>query len=294
MGNRDCMEGIVAAALEVGPLGAASSIQQQAASPRSDESRHKAHCEDKVESELSAPQSETTSRVASCIESVRPAEEVKNPVAAQESAIPKATSSSSTSKAEEVDLSFATFEAKPIKFIKRTMGEARKLLSAKGLEEARNLKYEFTLLDRDSLSKWKVRLSDLNPDGTLAKQLQERGIDKSIDLEISLPNEYPLEPPFVRVVYPYLSGGFIFTHGGICFELLTKKGWAPSFTLPSVAMAVQGIMDLGGVSVKAGGNPQTRTVPEFTEAGARQDARHINSAHNNGEGRTYGSAKLNS
>ena len=30
-------------------------------------------------------------------------------------------------------------------------------------------------------------------------------------------------PPFVRVVYPKLRGGYVFEHGAICFEALTPK-----------------------------------------------------------------------
>ena len=32
-----------------------------------------------------------------------------------------------------------------------------------------------------------------------------------------------MSPPFVRVVYPKLRGGYIFEHGAICFEALTPK-----------------------------------------------------------------------
>jgi len=183
----------------------------------------------------------------------------------------------------EVDLSFATFDNKPLKFVKRTMGEARRLLCNQGVEEGRKLGYEFKLLERTSLAKWAVQLRDLNSEGELFKDLQRMGLDTSVDLEFSLPDGFPLEPPFVRVVYPQLSGAYVFKHGGICFEPLTSKGWAPSMTLPNLAIAIKGILDYGGVRCSGAGDRAQRKVSHFTEEGARNDHRTISSAHRDGK-----------
>lgn len=191
----------------------------------------------------------------------------------------------------DVDLSFVKHEGKPLKFIKRSMGEAKKILCPRGLEDGRKEGFEFRLLDRDNLAKWAVTVRDLNADGQLAKDLIAKGLDTSIDLEISLPNGFPLEPPFVRVVYPQLEGGFVFRHGGICFEPLTPKGWAPSMTLPSLVIAIKGILDMGGVRCTGSGELETRTVKGYTEEAARKDHTHIVSAHQGGDSRTYGSLK---
>lgn len=191
----------------------------------------------------------------------------------------------------EVDLSFAKFDNKPMKFVKRTMGEARKLLCDQGVEEGRKLGYEFRLLDRDNLAKWAVRVRDLNPEGKLLHDLKRLGLDPSVDLEFCLPDGFPLEPPFARVVYPQLAGGYVFEHGGICFEPLTTKGWAPSMTLPALAVAIKGILDFGEVRCTGAGDKQARVVRQYTEAGARRDHQSISSAHRGGEGSTYGSLK---
>lgn len=190
----------------------------------------------------------------------------------------------------EVDLSFAKLEGKPIKFIKRAMGEAKRLLSEKGLAEGRREGLDFSLIDRDNLSKYAVTVRDLNVDGKLHKDLEKHGLESAIDLEISIPDGFPLEPPFVRVLYPQLSGGFVFHRGGICFEPLTQKGWAPSMTLASLCIAVKGIMDMGDVRVSGVGNKATRSVPQYTEEGARKDAKAISDAHRGGDSRTYGRA----
>ena len=46
-----------------------------------------------------------------------------------------------------------------------------------------------------------MKLSDLNKDGKLVKDLLRHKLDPSIDLEISLPDDLPMEPPFARMVH---------------------------------------------------------------------------------------------
>ena len=174
-------------------------------------------------------------------------------------------------KQSDVDLSFVNLEGKPIKFVKRTMGEAKRLLSAEGLKEAEESGYKFSLRDKENLSKWFVQLKDLNPEGKLVADLKKNGLDPCIDLEIILPDGFPMEPPFARVLYPQLRGGYVFERGGICFEPLTKKGWVPSMTLPALAIAIKGIFDYGEVRVGGVGDKATRTVKHYTEEGARKD-----------------------
>jgi len=168
------------------------------------------------------------------------------------------------------------------------MGEAKRLLSPEGLAEAEKSGYKFCLKDKQNLAKWFVQLRDINPDGHLAADLKKHNLDACIDLELILPDGFPMEPPFVRVLYPQLKGGFVFARGGICFEPLTQKGWAPSMTLPNLAIAIKGILDYGEVRVAGIGNRETRTVPHYTEEGARKDQSAISSAHRGGEGNTYG------
>jgi len=116
-------------------------------------------------------------------------------------------------------------------------------------------------------------------------------LENSIDLEMTLPDNYPLGHPFVRVTYPQLRGGYVFERGGICFEPLTAKGWSPSMQLPNLAIAIKGILDYGDVAVAGEGNRAARIVPHYTEEGARKDAKVISDAHQGGDSRTYGSLR---
>merc|ERR1712241_1174842 len=113
----------------------------------------------------------------------------------------------------------------------------------------------------------------------MGKGLMKMGLDRSVDLEFSLPDCFPMEPPLARVLYPQLSGGIVFENGGICFEPLTAKGWVPSMTLPALAVAIKGILDFSGVRCIGAGDRNSRVVRQYTEQGAREDHRIISLAH---------------
>lgn len=78
----------------------------------------------------------------------------------------------------------------------------------------------------DSLYEWNVRLSIVDSESPLhndLKQLKEKGGKDHILLHISYKDNYPFAPPFVRIAYPVLTGGYVLNGGAICMELLTKQ-----------------------------------------------------------------------
>ena len=82
----------------------------------------------------------------------------------------------------------------------------------------------------------------INPDSELYKDLVKHNLP-GVRVEINMPEEFPMAPPFVRVVHPKLEGGFVFPHGAICFEPLTPKGWVCAMGMPNLATAIKGILD---------------------------------------------------
>nr|XP_032649608.1 ubiquitin-conjugating enzyme E2 Q1 isoform X2 [Chelonoidis abingdonii] len=78
----------------------------------------------------------------------------------------------------------------------------------------------------DSLYDWNVKLLKVDEDSALHNDLQilkeKEGID-FILLNFSFKDNFPFDPPFVRVVSPVLSGGYVLGGGAICMELLTKQ-----------------------------------------------------------------------
>lgn len=81
-------------------------------------------------------------------------------------------------------------------------------------------------LVNDSLYEWNVKLLIVDSDSHLyedLKQLKEKEGRDFILLNLLFKENYPFEPPFVRVVAPIISGGYVLSGGSICMELLTKQ-----------------------------------------------------------------------
>ena len=105
--------------------------------------------------------------------------------------------------------------------------------------------------DEDAMDKWRIRLFDFDSDSHLAKDLLVCGLDH-VELEMSFPDQYPFEPPFVRVVYPRFKRqtGFVMS-GALCMELLTKDGWNPVNDIESVIVSIRSIMVIGGGRIQS-------------------------------------------
>lgn len=87
---------------------------------------------------------------------------------------------------------------------------------------------------------WKIFLTKFDDKYPIAQDMKKFGI-KEIELEVRFPENYPFSPMFIRVVSPRFMSqtGHIGGSGGsICNELLTEKGWSPSFTIESVMVLI--------------------------------------------------------
>ena len=76
----------------------------------------------------------------------------------------------------------------------------------------KNKMYSIDLVN-DSIYEWNIRLRSVDPDSPLHNdlvQLKEKEGKDSINLNLMFKETYPFEPPFVRVVYPIISGELIF------------------------------------------------------------------------------------
>merc|ERR1712232_69654 len=103
----------------------------------------------------------------------------------------------------------------------------------------------------DSMEKWTIKLFKFDPDSNLAKDMIVTGID-NIELEMKFPEQYPFEPPFVRVVKPRFKKqtGFVM-NGALCMELLTKDGWNPINDIESVIVSVRSLLVVGDGRLQA-------------------------------------------
>ncbi|KFM12889.1 Ubiquitin-conjugating enzyme E2 Q1, partial [Pygoscelis adeliae] len=112
-------------------------------------------------------------------------------------------------------------------------------------------------LVNDSLYDWNVKLLKVDEDSALHNDLQilkeKEGTD-FILLNFSFKDNFPFDPPFVRVVSPVLSGGYVLGGGAICMELLTKQGWSSAYSIESVIMQISATLVKGKARVQFGAN----------------------------------------
>uniref|UniRef100_A0AAY4CXY0 E2 ubiquitin-conjugating enzyme n=1 Tax=Denticeps clupeoides TaxID=299321 RepID=A0AAY4CXY0_9TELE len=109
----------------------------------------------------------------------------------------------------------------------------------------------------DSLYDWHVKLRTVDPDSPLHSDLQvlkeKEGMDYIL-LSFSYKDNFPFDPPFVRVVSPVLSGGYVLGGGALCMELLTKQGWSSAYSIESVIMQINATLVKGKARVQFGAN----------------------------------------
>ena len=103
----------------------------------------------------------------------------------------------------------------------------------------------------DCMDHWKIKLFQFDNDSNLSKDMQVLGITH-IQLEMKFPNQYPFEPPFVRVVQPRFKRqtGFVM-NGALCMELLTKDGWNPINDIESVIVSIRSLLVVGDGRLQA-------------------------------------------
>lgn len=91
---------------------------------------------------------------------------------------------------------------------------------------------------------WLVELHSFESHLPLAQDMKKKGI-KSIVMEIRFGAQYPMSPPFVRVIRPRLlsfmqgGGGHVTAGGALCMELLTNSGWSAVSNIESVLLQVR-------------------------------------------------------
>ncbi len=81
--------------------------------------------------------------------------------------------------------------------------------------------FSVSLVD-ENLSEWDVKYFKFDTASMLANDLANMQLDHQIDnvwLRFSFPENFPFAPPFVRVLAPYVQGGFVLSGGAICLGM---------------------------------------------------------------------------
>lgn len=96
----------------------------------------------------------------------------------------------------------------------------------------------------NNVYQWIVELHSFEAHLPLAKDMKARNV-KSVVVEIRFGKDYPISPPFVRVIRPrfltYMAGGggHVTAGGALCMELLTNSGWSAVNNMESVLLQVR-------------------------------------------------------
>ncbi|KAE8367904.1 hypothetical protein BDV27DRAFT_168896 [Aspergillus caelatus] len=96
----------------------------------------------------------------------------------------------------------------------------------------------------NNVYQWIVQLHSFEPSLPLAKDLKAAGLT-AIVMELRFPPQFPMSPPFVRIIRPRFlpfsqgGGGHVTAGGAMCMELLTSSGWSPVSSIESVLLQVR-------------------------------------------------------
>uniref|UniRef100_A0A914WXA5 UBC core domain-containing protein n=1 Tax=Plectus sambesii TaxID=2011161 RepID=A0A914WXA5_9BILA len=131
----------------------------------------------------------------------------------------------------------------------RLMKELREIYRS---EHYKNGAYTIDLVN-DSLYEWNVKLKKVDPDSPLAQDLltlKKKENQDHILLNVLFKDNFPFEPPFVRLVAPTVSNGFVLGGGAICMELLTKQGWSSAYSVESVILQIAATLVKGKARIQ--------------------------------------------
>jgi ubiquitin-conjugating enzyme E2 Q len=118
---------------------------------------------------------------------------------------------------------------------KRLLKEVEYVMSGK--TEQFGLSFD---VPEDNFHIWYASVTNIDQDSLLYKDMQTLGISE-IKMEIRFEPQYPIKPPFVRIVEPiflYRTGN-ITLGGSICMELLTNQGWSPACSIESLLIQIK-------------------------------------------------------
>ncbi|KAJ3144330.1 hypothetical protein HK101_002726 [Irineochytrium annulatum] len=97
-----------------------------------------------------------------------------------------------------------------------------------------------------NLYQWTIRLVNFDESLPLATDMMRKGIyAEGVTLECRFGPDYPLSPPYLRVIKPRFlqfingGGGHVTAGGSICMDLLTSSGWLPTYALDATLLQVR-------------------------------------------------------
>ena len=126
---------------------------------------------------------------------------------------------------------------------KRLMREYQMIMKKQSTDV---LGFRIQLAEEDNLGKWMVYIT--NPQNKKLEQQMRKLSIPAIEIEITFKDNYPITPPFIRIVYPrfIMRTGHITIGGSLCMEMLTNQGWCPTFNVENVITQIKVAISNGG------------------------------------------------
>ncbi|XP_057304924.1 ubiquitin-conjugating enzyme E2 Q2-like [Hydractinia symbiolongicarpus] len=130
--------------------------------------------------------------------------------------------------------------------------------------------YTIELKEDSNLYDWYVKLRGFDKESSLYKDLQTLYKKDSktdhICLNITFTDRFPMQPPFIRICYPVIFGGYVLSGGAICMELLTPQGWSSAYSVEAVIMQLSATLVKGKARVDFAGTTKVNHVYSWTKA----------------------------
>ncbi|KAK6343249.1 hypothetical protein TWF730_010845 [Orbilia blumenaviensis] len=164
---------------------------------------------------------------------------------------------------------------------KRINQELRTLVK---IQESHDIEELGWYINRDHIEnvyQWIIELHSFEPSLPLAKDMLKHKVN-SIVMEVRFGKDFPMTPPFFRVIGPKFlpfqrgGGGHVTAGGALCMELLTNSGWSAVSSLESVFLQIRLALcslEPNPARLEAGGN-STYTPYEAKEAFIRACRTH--------------------
>lgn len=127
---------------------------------------------------------------------------------------------------------------------KRLMRDFNDLIKVQDKEPPHELGWHIDQDKIENMYQWIVELHSFDPTLPLTKDMKSKGFT-SIVLELRFGKDYPMSPPFVRVIRPRFlgfqqgGGGHVTAGGAMCMQLLTNDGWSAVSSIESVLLQVR-------------------------------------------------------
>jgi ubiquitin-conjugating enzyme E2 Q len=161
----------------------------------------------------------------------------------------------------------------------RLMRELKDIYSSSSYK---NKVFSVELVD-DNLYNWHVKMYRVDPDSDLYKDMKKLREVENMDhilLHFLFEDTFPYTPPFVRVVKPHMSNGYVLAGGAICMELLTPKGWSSAYTVEAVILQIAATFVKGKAKIVFGSSSKSH----YSLATAQQAYKSLVKIHDkNGE-----------